>query len=341
MPSPNPSPRSHRLVCPLALAALAVVLLAPRGASAQAAAPPPAPAKGTVGGQAAASAGSTNIDDGKFASVNTAEANDATEAEVSAGGLFNTGNARAAAMTGAARFRIRRKIHEFSAGLVGNYAQASATRADGTSRSQATAGNVQGRLRYDVFFHPRISFFAMGTVRHDPFLGLNMRLRIDPGFAFFVLNKPKHRLWAELGYDFLVDRRRIQQGADASGCPAGTGLVLDIPNVDPAMPQCASSRSVTTHGARVFAGYANLLSEYVTFNTGIEYIQGFAPLYSQETYGGPRVKAWVNWDVGLTTSLTKNFAFATTFTLRYDNAPLGVVKKLDTITAFSLVYRFI
>jgi putative salt-induced outer membrane protein len=302
-------------------------------------------ATGTVGAQAPASAGATNLEDNKFATATTpADAMNATEADISAGGLFTSGNARSAALTGGGRFRLRRKIHEFQAGVVGNYARAAIRQPDGSRPSQLIAGNVQGRLRYDVYMHPRVSFFAMATARFDPFLGLNLRMRLDPGFAFYIINKPKHRLWAEAGYDFLYDLRRLRSGADASMCPMGTSYVLDVPNTTAMAPVCAATPSVTTHSGRLFLGYNNALSEYVTFVTGIEYIQGFAPFRSNpvETDGGKaRVKAWVNYDIGLTTSIGKRFAFATTFTLRYDNAPLPGIKRLDTITSFSLVFRFI
>lgn len=317
---------------------------APTPAPAGTAAPTGPTATGTVGAQKPASAGVTNLDENKFATVGTSEPMDATEAEISAGGLFTSGNARSGALTGGGRFRIRRKIHEFQAQLVGNYAQGSIRLPDGARSSQLTAGNVQGRVRYDVYFHPRVTFFTMLTARFDPFLGLNMRMRVDPGFAFYMLNDPKHRLWAELGYDFLFDQRRVRRGADATQCPAGTTYVLDVPNTTAAMPTCAARPSVATHSGRVFLGYSNLLSEYVTFTTGLEYIQAFAPFRSNpvETDGGKeRVKAWVNWDIGLTTAIGKRFAFATAFTLRYDNAPLPGIKKLDTITSFSLVFRFI
>ncbi|MDC0669328.1 DUF481 domain-containing protein [Nannocystis radixulma] len=327
---------------------------APEPEPAPAPAPAPAPtgtaaaegprAAGTVGAQAPASAGSTNLEDNKFATVGTSEPMDATEAEISAGGLFTSGNARSAALTGGGRFRIRRKIHEFQAQLLGNYAQAAIRQADGSRTGQLTAGNVQGRVRYDVYFHPRVTFFTMLTARFDPFLGLNMRMRVDPGFAFYMVNQPKHRLWAEVGYDFLYDQRRIRRGADNTNCPAGTSLVLDVPNTTAMMPTCAARPSVATHSGRLFLGYSNLLSEYVTFTTGLEYIQAFAPFRSNpvETDGGKeRTKAWVNWDIALTTALGKRFAFATSFTLRYDNAPLPGIKKLDTITSFSLVFKFI
>ena len=53
-----------------------------------------------------------------------------------------------------------------------------------------------------------------------------------------------------------------------------------------------------------------------------------------------RTKLWVNWDAALSVVLKKNLSFATTFTLRYDNAPLPGVRRLDTITAVNLAYRF-
>src|SRR5690606_29623773 len=164
----------------------------PEPAPAPAPEPAPAPtgtaapegpaAKGTVGAQAPASAGATELEENKFATAAAAaEPMDATEAEISAGGLFTSGNARSGSLTGGGRFRLRRKIHEFQAQAVGNYAQAAIRQLDGTRSSQLTAGNIQGRLRYDVYFHSRVTFFTMLTARYDPFLGLNLRMRVDPG----------------------------------------------------------------------------------------------------------------------------------------------------------------
>ncbi|MBL9101635.1 MAG: DUF481 domain-containing protein [Myxococcales bacterium] len=332
-------------------------------AQAPAPAPPPAAATttpvaptGTVGAQATASSGATELSDTKVvtAAVKPAEVTDATELEIGAGGMFNSGNARAVALTGTGRFRIRRKIHEFQAGLAGNYGRAAAA-ADQATRD--TVRNVQGRVRYDVFFHDRVSFFFMATVRHDPFLGLNARVRLDPGFAFYILQQAKHRLWAEAGYDFQVDARRVLGQKDdcliggetvVDGC-----YILDVPNAPaPAegMPDTRAhvqDRRLITHSVRLFAGYANQLSDLVSFSTGLEYIQALAPLRTSDTDPpkpgaavDPRLKLWVNWDAALAVQIRKNLAFATTFTLRYDNAPLPGVRRLDTITAVNLVYRF-
>src|SRR5690606_38390958 len=73
---------------------------------------------------------------------------------------------------------------------------------------EPNVANVQGRVRYDAFFHRHISAFLMTTARYDRFQGLDLRLNVDPGFAFYILPKPKHRLWAEVGYDFQYDLRR-------------------------------------------------------------------------------------------------------------------------------------
>lgn len=319
-------------------------------------APPPAAQtkveapKGTVGGQAAASAGSTNLDDAKFATT-AAPAPDvthATELDISAGGLFNSGNARSMALTAGGRFRIRRKIHEFSAGLVGNYGRA----ATQSTPSQDTASNVQGRVRYDAFFHPRISAFAMVTARYDPFLGLQARVRVDPGLAFYIIQQAKHRLWGEFGYDYQHDSRRVhdaKQDCTIAGALVANGCYeLKVPNVPQGMGARVVDRSLNIHSLRLFAGYVNQLSELVSFTTGLEYIQPVSPLRSSDVDPPkpnaavvPRTRLFVNWDAALNVQIHKALSFATTFTLRYDNAPLPGVRRLDTITAVNLVYKFI
>ena len=307
--------------------------------------------KGTVGGQAAASTGATTLDDGKVASavIPAADVTHATELELSAGGLFNSGNARSLAMTGGGRFRIRRKAHEFSVGLAGNYGRASVPDADGTTVSRPNATNVQGRLRYDYFFHPKISFFGMATLRYDPFLGVGARLRVDPGFAFYILQEAKHRLWGEVGYDFQYDVRRVydfRQDCERDG-ETRSCYALAVQNVPVAKSSLIVDRTLAVHSMRLFAGYVNQLSDVVAFTTGLEYIQALSPLKSTDVDPPKpgdavvaRTKLWVNWDAALSVALRKNLSFATTFTLRYDNAPLPGVRRLDTITAVNLTYRF-
>lgn len=278
---------------------------------------PSAPSKdpaGTVGGGDPVTKGSTDLDGvgafGASAERDGEAAKDATVLQLSAGAILNTGNARALAATGATKFRLRRKVHEFGAGLAGNYAQAAA---DNDSPVERTVGNVQGRVRYDYFFAKRWSVFLMATGRHDPFQGLDARINVDPGVAFYAIDEKKHRLWFETGYDFQFDVRTDDARIIRDDDEMPTGVVLAPTRIN--------------HAARLFAGYSNHLSEAVTFDTGVEYLQSFLA-----------VRRWrVNWEAGVTASLGKRFALATSFTMRVDNDALPDVKKIDTVTAISLV----
>ncbi len=276
--------------------------------------------KGTVGTAAPASSGTTEIEGtDQFATSAdpSAEETDALELQIAAGGIFNTGNSRSLAATVASDFRVRRSIHQFGAKFAGNYARSAP---DSHSDYETTVGNAQGRARYDVFFAERWAAFGMVTARHDPFQGLDLRLNVDPGIAFYAIIKSDHRLWFEAGYDFQYDIRTDEARLleDEAG-----NLVLD----DEGEPIVARGKERSNHAARLFAGYSNRLNEHVAFDTGLEYLQSVV-----------HARRWrFNWDVGLTTSLGKILSLATTFTMRIDNDPVPGVKKLDTITAVSLV----
>jgi hypothetical protein len=286
---------------------------------------PAAPPSGTGGTAPPASTGKTELEGagqfGTAAAIDDDEDTDATELQIAAGGLLSTGNARALAITSLARFRVRREIHEFRAEMAGNYAQSAIDR---DADIEPTVGNVQGRVRYDVFFAKRWSAFGMVTARHDPFQGLDLRMNVDPGVAFYALMKKKHRLWFEAGYDYQFDVRT----RDA--------IILKNEAGDPVRDTAGNTIQVEesylhNHAVRLFSGYSNHISEQVTFDTGLEYLQSFL-----------LARRWrLNWDVALTTALGKRFSFATTFTMRIDNDPLPGIRKVDTITAFNLVVNLL
>lgn len=281
----------------------------------------PAVPSGTTGVQAPASSGSTEIGgEGTFATAEALpeeeeeeESTDATELSLSAGGLLSTGNARAVAATGAINFRLRRDRHQFTSVFAGNYGSAALPDEDYAENVK----NFQGRIRYDVFFAERWSAFLMFTARNDYFQGLDLRINIDPGVAFHILTKKTHRLWVEAGYDFQHAIRNRDAVYDDMGNPLTDDSGNEI------------EKTNTVHAARLFVGYSNHLSEKVSFDTGLEYLQSVT---SGETFR-------FNWDNALTAQLVKNLAISGTFTLRYENAAI-VNKKLDTITAINLVYRF-
>ena len=248
--------------------------------------------------------------EGFAAAAKLAEANDATEAKIQAGGLSASGNSRSLALTSMGTVRVRRGANELSAAASANYGRSATKAAD---PMQTTIENYQGKLRYDRFVSDPLALFTSLSGRRDRFQGLDLRLNLDPGLAYYFVQNPKHQLWGEAGYDLQYDIRRDQaiEAALVNGMRLG--------------------KAKTRHSARLFAGYRNSLNEAVTFNTGIEYLQGL-----------PDTEYWrLNWDVGLTAALAAKFSLATTFSLRYDNHPLNGIKSTDTLTAINLVYQLL
>ena len=238
------------------------------------------------------------------------EDKDTTELKLLAGGLMSAGNSRAISITGAARFKLRRDANQFTAAAAANYARSAP---DPTRGMETTLENLQGRARYDRFFTDWLAGFIAASGMRDRFQGLNLRVNIDPGLAFYVIDEKAQQLWFEVGYDQQYDIRR-QQAIDEA---AAKGTPVD--------------KTETRYNLRGFVGYNNALSEQVTFDTGLEYIQGL-----QET------KNWrLVWDSSINSNIGANFAIATSFTLKYDNNPLPSVDSTDAITAISLVYTLL
>ena len=277
------------------------------------------PPEGTVS-KDPATTGSTEVDgQGKFAAATTADdanADDATELDASVGGFMSTGNAAATSATALIKFRLRRKAHQFRSEAAANYGRAAVIDENGNplNRQADVVGNVQGMVRYDWFFAKRWSVFLQTTARRDRFQDLDLRLNVDPGVSFYALTDPKQRLWFEAGYDFQYDLRE-QAAVDAAAA-------------DPAVEDI--DRVFVNHAGRLFGGYVNNLNEYVTFDTGLEYLQSVID---------PQVFR-INWATALTANLNNRLSLSTTFTLRYENKPI-VEKQLDTITAVLLGVRFI
>lgn len=272
------------------------------------------PLPGGAAPQTAASTGKTEVANaGKFeTSVKPdAEAKDATELQVLAGGAQATGNARSLSLTGSANFRLRREANQFTALAAINYGRAAATQADDVV---TTVDNQQGRVRYDRFLAKGFGVFFAVSGRRDRFQGLDFRLNLDPGVAYYFVDQEKQQFWGELGYDFQFDVRR-QENIDAAFLLDGTVL----------------EKTKTAHFGRLFAGYSNALNDAVTFKTGVEYLMGLTDM-----------AAWrLNWDVGLTSKIAGNFSLAATFTLKYDHKPLPGVRDTDTMSALSLVYALL
>ena len=304
-------PLRHSLV---ALALVVTLDLVTRDAEAQDAVMPPETVKGTP-----ATKGATDIAKGGFVG-STRPADDdpshATDLTLALGGLFTAGNSRTIALTSAAKLRLRRDEHQLGSAAAVNFARAGKV----GKPTETTVENVQGLLRYDYFLTDHVSLFLQSTARRDRFQGLQLRLNIDPGVAYYFINTKTHRLQVEGGYDLQYDIRRDDslQPKPAADAPAGAPL-----------PPMLDKQQVL-HNARIFIGYENKLRKEVSVVMNGEYIQNFADSEVFRLVG----------DIGLKSNVADSLALATTFTIRYENTPLPNVEKADSIAAITLVYTF-
>lgn len=257
-----------------------------------------------------ATEGATNVAVEGFESAEKpADAQDATELTLSAGGLLASGNSRSLALTAAANAKLRRLAHQLRSAASANYGQ-SATERDAPMRTNVE--NYQGRLRYDYFVSRRVSLFVGSSARHDRFQGLDLRLNIDPGLAYYFVDEPKHHFWGEVGYDYQFDIRDEE--------------IVAAEGID---------RRQSRHHARLFVGYDNKVNEAVSFVMGIEYLQGLSPYRDEVT---DQVNWQVNSDFGLTSRISERFSVAVHLNVRYDNNPLQDLARTDVLTSANLVY---
>ncbi len=239
-----------------------------------------------------------------------AEAKDVTELKLSAGGLAAAGNSRSISGTASGKFRMRREANQLSIAVAGNYARSAPTPADAV---QTTIQNVQGKARYDRFLSPHTAVFGALSVLNDRFMGLDLRFNVDPGASIYAISEAKQQLWAELGYDFQFDSRR-DETLDAA---RAAGNVLD--------------KTQLRHSARAFVGYSNTVTQAITFDTGLEYLQGI-----------PETKNWrMNWGVSLASTIAGKLSIAAAFNLKFDNNPLPGIQTTDYLSSLSLVYQLL
>ncbi|MBM4362590.1 MAG: DUF481 domain-containing protein, partial [Deltaproteobacteria bacterium] len=206
--------------------------------------------------------------------------------------------------------RLRRGDEQLTGTVAVNYARAAVP----PSRSlEPTVENYQGRFRFDHFLGGGLAAFLSTTARRDRFQGLDLRLNVDPGAAYYFLDEKAHQAWVELGYDLQFDLRN----ADAVAAAEAAGEPVDDSKI--------------RHNARLYLGYQNTLSESVAFTAGLEVLQGISETDASR----------VNGDLALTSKIAGRFSLATTFALKYDSKPLPDVQNVDTMTAVNLVYQLL
>lgn len=274
----------------------------------------------------AATKGATDVGKGGFEAapsedLKKEEVKDYTEAKVNLGALVAAGNSRSLAITGSATLATRFADSNLLAfAVAANYARAG--KLGDAAGIQQSVENFQGKARYDRFFTPDFTGFTAVTARYDRFQGLDLRLNIDPGVAYYLVNDKKQSLRLELGYDFQFDVRRqetIDKAQAAGDCTTTPG---------------ACHKTAGRHHIRSFLGYTVALNENVSLDTGFEYLQGIA----SSTDDNPAKNFRLNYDLGITAKLVQRLAIALTFQMKYDNNPLPGVTNADALTAINLVY---
>ncbi len=233
-----------------------------------------------------------------------------TELTMSGGALLTGGNSRNASLTGGLRFLLLRDESQVTAAAAANYAQSAPTPDDSFD---TTVENYQASVRYDYFITETTALFLGMSGRRDRFQGIDLRLNIDPGFAFYIERSQDMRLWAEGGYSFQQELRSEEaiQAADESGEPVAS-----------------SERS---HNTRFFAGYEQRLDDRLRFDAGVEYIRSIS---APENWR-------LNYSAALSTTLSGRLSFAVSSGALYNNNPLPGVEKLDVTTALNLVYTLL
>ena len=98
--------------------------------------------------------------------------------------LHNGGNARLFAATLGGALRWRRGDDQLKVQGAANYGQS----AKGNEHWQTTVENIQGVARYDRFLGDFTLFMAV-QARRDRFQGLDLRLQLDPGVAYYVVHE--------------------------------------------------------------------------------------------------------------------------------------------------------
>lgn len=239
---------------------------------------------------------------------------DETSISLMAGFALTSGNTENINLTGGGDVKLRRDMDKFRAALFANYARGIPA---GSTESVPTAENFQGLLRYGRLLTEQFEIFVQVSGRRDYFQNLDLRLNVDPGLGYYFINQEKQHLNFELGYDLQYDMR--EQGA-----------------VDPAAGVYATD---TRHQLRAAGHYDNSMSDNITIETDLEYLQGFEDVsyIAGDGSNATGLPFRINWATVLSARIASKFQMAAGFTLRYDHTPV-VPKNLDTITSLSLVY---
>lgn len=253
----------------------------------------------------------TTAADAEKAAERADKVEDTSELSLQAGALVAGGNSRTTAATAGGRFLLRRGPHEVTDAAAFNYARSA--NAD-TGVMETTVENYQNRLRYDYFFTKRFSAFLAWQMRRDEFQGLDLRMGVDPGLAYYFVRNDNSKFWGEGGYDFQYE---VRSDETIEAAFATDGTVVEKTEVD--------------HNLRLYLGYDQRLDDRLHLVAGTEFYKSFI-----------HKNAWrFNWEAQLKMGIVENFSLAIGSLAQFDNAPLPGVRKLDVVSSLSFVYTFL
>lgn len=241
----------------------------------------------------------------------TAPSEDMTDWTVGAGGSMNAGNTQNYTLNMGSSFAIVRGSHglalngQFNIGAADLTPQKSAP-PNTTPHLERNSQNFLGRARYDFFMTRLDAMFVGLQYRWDPFAGLDFRQQYQVGYQRNFVRTDKHRLWAEIGYDYTHDNTTT--AVDNVGCSGDT---------------------CNYHSVRAFLGYDNRLNSHVNLLSGFELLENL----QQASH------VRFNWQTNLTTRVAERLAIETKFRWLYDSRPAGSTKyRNDAQLVLALVF---
>ncbi|MBO6938527.1 MAG: DUF481 domain-containing protein [Deltaproteobacteria bacterium] len=245
--------------------------------------------------------------------ANTDKPDEVLDWNLSAGGVFASGNTRSWTLNAGTAFKLVRGRHGFSLTWGLAYGRADLTPNDDATDYEDTVRNSNARARYDFYLTKMDALFAAVAHRWDTFAGLDTRLQGQVGYLRNIFAEENHRLWGEVGYDLTWDNFDPD------------------PLLDPDDPTIVLDGTQIVHAARGYLGYDNQLNENVHFTTGVE-----ALFNLQE---GRDVR--VNFDAALQASLIGSLSLELKFKMLFDNVPVPGKVETDTLTTVNLVYTLV
>ncbi|MFN0064112.1 MAG: DUF481 domain-containing protein [Myxococcaceae bacterium] len=230
----------------------------------------------------------------------------AWDAQVRAGLLFNTGNARQLAVSASGMVSYENGFNRARVDADGALARSqliSAVDADGSGdispneygrTTATTAQNWLIRARYDRFFGMRTSVFAAGRIGSDVPSGKQLYGGAQAGVSQMLIKTDMSELVGEVGYDFTAE-------------------------------QYISIAGINIHSLRAAMTHAQTLSKTASLNLFGELLLNLNEEAVPYSRGGSVVPAFAdirfNFGAALQVRIIERVSLAVGFKLRYDAAP--------------------